>query len=114
MDTCWAIWGRPVKHLAVFVFFVISAIILLGAAPLMAQDANDTIIINVNISQSAAIEVLPTTINWRSGDEGSVAPGSNGSVQNVSIKNIGSYNLTNFYIDMNTEDLETFVAWVEQ
>jgi len=94
------IGGGAIRSLLITAF-VVSLLFILNPVPLMAQNANDTITLDVNISQQAAIEVLPTSYSWNA-----TPPGSNGSVQNVSIKNIGSYNLTNFYIDVNTDNLE--------
>ena len=96
-----AIGGNAGKAAIVAALFVVVAMLALGPG-IIAQDANDTIILDVNVSKLAAIEVLPINITWNQLD-----PGSNGSVRNISIKNIGSVNLTNFYIDVNTEELET-------
>jgi len=74
----------------------------------MKEDANDSLTLDVNITPRAAIDVLPTSISWVQ-----IIPGSNGTasepddVENISIKNIGSFNLTDFYLDINTEDIET-------
>ncbi len=94
-----------IKSLIAMVFLVISVALVLNPVSLQAADANDTITLNVNISEIAAIEVLPTAVTWNQ-----LQPGSNGTatdLKNISVKNIGSYNLTNFYIDVNTEELET-------
>ena len=73
----------------------------LNIAMAMHDMGNDTMLLDVNISALAAIQVLPIDMSWNQTD-----PGSNGSINNVSVKNVGSLNLTNFYIDVNTESLE--------
>jgi len=77
---------------------LIFVLVLINSVSLVAYDASDNMTLDVNISQLAAIEVLPTGIVWLQ-----IVPGSNGTVRNVSVKNIGSYNMTDIYIDVNTE-----------
>jgi len=99
------------EQIAVIAALLVFAL-LLATGPLtvaqMKEDANDSVTLDVNISSQAAIQVLPTSISWVQ-----IIPGSNGTsstpqdVRNISVKNIGSYNLTQFYIDINTEDIET-------
>jgi hypothetical protein len=91
------------------VLFVFMYLFTLGPLTIaqMKEDANDSIVLDVNISVLAAIEVLPTAIAWVQ-----IIPGSNGTagnledIRNVTLKNVGSFNLTSFYIDINTEDIE--------
>ena len=102
--------GGASKQLVLLAFFIIAVSFIFQPLLIIAQtkeDANDTITLDVNISSAAAIEVLPTAIDYNQ-----LIPGTNGTVgtpeevRNISIKNIGSYNLTQFYIDIGTEDVE--------
>jgi hypothetical protein len=90
------------KLVALAAIAAFSLVLLINPMTLEAQNANDTVTLDVNISQVAAIEVLPTALSWNG-----LSPGSNGSVENISVKNIGSYNLSDFYAVVDTEDVET-------
>ena len=103
------IWGdKNLVPLIIVIVLASSLFFVLNPVSLLAQNANDTTTLGVNVSVQAAIEVLPTAVNWYA-----LIPGSNGTaglsddIRNLSIRNVGSYNLTNFYVDVNTEDLET-------
>ena len=99
------IGGKVAKSIIIILFIMVSLSLVLNPASLAQTwgDTNDTMTLEVNISEQAAIEVLPTSIFWED-----LSPGSNGtaSVRNISIKNTGSTNLTNFYIDVNTGVIE--------
>jgi hypothetical protein len=102
--------GGASRQLALMAFLIVAVALVLQPATLaaMKEDANDSVQIDVNITTRAAIEVLPTSISWVQ-----IIPGSNGTasttqdVRNITVKNIGSFNLTDFYLDVNTEDIET-------
>ncbi len=61
------------------------ALMVLLMLPVDIQAATNTTVIEVNISEVAQISVSPTQISWAQ-----VAPGGNGSVQKITIENIGS------------------------
>ena len=80
---------------------LVIALFLLAPAPMVSSgSANDTVILDVNVSTSAQIRVLPVAIAWNASDQ--VDPGSNGSIKNLTIKNAGSINVTNFYATVDT------------
>jgi len=69
--------------ITIFLYTVL-IVFLIQPVDILADQTNTTQIM-VNISTIAAIEINPTALNWSS-----VAPGSNSSVQIISLKNIGS------------------------
>jgi len=87
------------KKTEFFVLFLVSLIIL--TAPTIVHAANDNVTIDVNISESSTIYVLPTTLNWTSADSG-----QEGGIKNITIQNIGSLNVTQIYINMDTLESE--------
>jgi len=100
MDSrCWGACGRAeLQFFSVLTALIATALVVSLLPGIIAQDASDNMTLDVNVSQLAAIEVLPINVTWQQ-----VLPGSNSSVRNVSVKNIGSFNMTDFYIDVNTE-----------
>ncbi|MCK4968660.1 MAG: hypothetical protein KAS12_06395, partial [Candidatus Aenigmarchaeota archaeon] len=62
-----------------------------------AATAQDTVTVDITIASIGAIVVNPTSITW-----GSVNPGADGSTNNIIIKNTGSANLSNIYLDTST------------
>jgi len=78
--------------LATFVLFAQ----LLSITPALA-DANDTVTIDVNVTEAAAIVVLPDTLNWTS-----VATGTPGGVKYLTVKNAGSLNVSEIYAYIDT------------
>ena len=74
---------------------------LLSITPVLA-DANDTVTIDVNVTEAAAIIVLPETLNWTS-----VATGTAGEVKYLTVKNAGSINVSNIYAYIDTLTTES-------
>jgi hypothetical protein len=74
---------------------------LLSITPAFA-DANDTVAIDVNVTEAAAIIVLPETLNWTS-----VGTGSAGGVKYLTVKNVGSLNVSQIYAFINTLTTES-------
>jgi hypothetical protein len=64
-------------------------------------DANDTVTIDVNVSEAASIVVLPDSLNWSSVDTGQT-----GGTKYLSIKNAGSINVSQIYAYVDTLDSE--------
>ena len=62
-----------------------------------AATTQDTVTVDINIASVGAIVVNPTAITWAS-----VNPGANGATNNLIIKNTGSMNLSNIYLDTST------------
>ncbi|MCK4554992.1 MAG: hypothetical protein KAT83_00135 [Candidatus Aenigmarchaeota archaeon] len=75
---------------------------LIVSPQINADTDEDTFNVTVNISAVAQIIVIPTSLSWAQ-----LSPGSNGAVQNVSLKNIGSLNLSTIYASANTITLES-------
>jgi hypothetical protein len=69
--------------------------------PVMA-DANDTVTIDVNVTEAAAIVVIPDVLNWTS-----VATGSEGGAEYLTVKNAGSLNVSEIYAYINTLTTES-------
>lgn len=73
-------------------------LMVLLMSPVDIQAAVNTTIIEVNISEQAQISVLPTSISWTQ-----IAPGANGSVQTIIVKNIGSTTFSNgIYVSVDS------------
>jgi hypothetical protein len=68
---------------------------------LVLADANDTVTIDVNVSEAASIVVLPDSLNWSSVDTG-----QEGVVKYLSIKNSGSINVSEIYAYVDTLESE--------
>ena len=85
--------------LVFLVFF--AAVLLVSPIPVLA-DANATVTIDVNVTQAASIIVVPETLNWTSVDTGQP-----GGVQNLTIKNSGSLNVTQIYAYIDTLEGES-------
>jgi hypothetical protein len=61
-------------------------------------DATNTTVIQVNISEVAQISVSPSSISWTQ-----IAPGTNGSVQRITVRNTGSTTFSNgIYVSVNS------------
>ncbi len=82
---------------ALFVLFIA---ILMGVVITIA-DTSDTVALDVNVSETASISVIPTYLNWTQ-----VATGSAGGYRNLTIKNAGSLNVSNLsaYVDTLTDE----------
>ena len=81
------------------VFLLVDAIIT--STPVLA-DVNDTVTIDVNVTQAASIVVLPSTLSWVG-----VQTGQIGGAQQLNIKNAGSINISQIYAYIDTLDSET-------
>jgi hypothetical protein len=66
-----------------------------------SQTVNDTVTLDVNISTVATISVLPTALNWTG-----LGPGSDGQVKNLTLRNVGSQNVTSIHVTVNTTEVE--------
>ncbi len=75
--------------LTFLVFFAVT--IVITVKPVLA-DVNDTVTIDVNVTQAAAITVWPDTLNWTS-----VSTGGVGGIKYLTVKNSGSLNVSNVY-----------------
>ena len=75
-------------------FFAVCTTITLK--PVLA-DANDTVTIDVNVTQAASITVWPETLNWTS-----INTGEAGGVKYLTLKNAGSLNVTEIYAYVDT------------
>ena len=65
-------------------------------------DANSTVTIDVNVSQTASITVMPTTLNWTS-----VNTGAAGGTKYLNVKNAGSINVSQIYSYVDTLTTES-------
>ncbi|MFH1473658.1 MAG: hypothetical protein ABIE55_02070 [Candidatus Aenigmatarchaeota archaeon] len=79
------------------IFLVFFAAITLISTTLVLAAANDTVTIDVNVTEAAAIVVIPDTLNWTS-----VATGQVGGIKNLTVKNAGSINVTQIYAYIDT------------
>ncbi len=77
---------------------VLAIIVLALIMSPMTFAADDTLTVNITISSVGAIVVLPNTFEW------TLAPGDDSDIgiSNITIKNIGSLNVTNMYLDTST------------
>jgi len=87
-----------VAFLAFLVFFAVSTII---TPILVFADANDTVLIDVNVTEKAVITVIPATLNWTSVETGEV-----GGYENLTVKNIGSLNVSQIHGYLDTLETE--------
>jgi len=66
--------------------------------PVDIQAATNTTVIEINISEVSKIEVTPTELSWTL-----LTPGTNGSIQNITVKNTGSTIFSNgIYLSVDT------------
>lgn len=75
---------------------------LIAAQAANAATTNNTVTVNVNISSVGAIVVLPNSLSWTTGALGSINPGADSIVSNIIIKNTGSVNVSNIYMNAST------------
>jgi hypothetical protein len=73
---------------------------MIGVSPAFA--AEDYMNVTVNISQVSEITVLPTSLSWTTGELGSITPGTDSTPQNILIKNTGSVNVSQIYLNAST------------
>ncbi|MBW6451791.1 MAG: hypothetical protein K0B02_03610 [DPANN group archaeon] len=62
-----------------------------------AATITSNVTVDINISAIGVLVVTPTTLSWSD-----MSPGSDGSVENIRIKNTGSINVSNIYLDTST------------
>jgi hypothetical protein len=72
-------------------------LVSIASAKIVLADANATVTIDVNVSQTASITVIPTTLNWTS-----VNTGAAGGIKNLTVKNVGSINVSQIYSYVDT------------
>ena len=91
--------SKKTLFFSVFVtlFFAIFALSILFSSMPVFADASNTTTLDVNVSQTAIISVLPTTLNWTS-----VSTGQNGTTKYINVKNIGSENVSSIYTYIDT------------
>ncbi|MCK5333973.1 MAG: hypothetical protein KAJ24_05645, partial [Candidatus Aenigmarchaeota archaeon] len=77
------------------------AIALIASPKIDAATDTDDFNITVNVSVVTQVTVLPTSLSWTA-----LAPGTNGNIQNVSLSNTGTVNLSSFYASPNTITME--------
>ncbi len=87
-----------------FGYFTAFAVLafLIAAQSASAATTNSTLTVNINISSVGAIIVIPNSINWTSNGLGSLNPGADSAVSNLIIKNIGSVNVSQIYMNAST------------
>jgi hypothetical protein len=88
------------KMLFFIVVLVISVVFLfstISTTVLAYGNANDTVIIDVNVSSISQITLLPATLSWTG-----VGAGTAGGHKNITVKNTGSLNLTQIYAYVDT------------
>ena len=90
----WKILAFGMLFFVFFVFFVVTTLI---TPILVLADANDTVTIDVNVTESASIIVLPETLNWTG-----VATGQPGGIKQLTVKNAGSLNVSQIYAYIDT------------
>ncbi|MFH0929007.1 MAG: hypothetical protein V1818_01470 [Candidatus Aenigmatarchaeota archaeon] len=83
---------------AFFVIFAIGSVIT--SVPVFAA-ANDTVTMDVNVTEAASITVVPNSLNWSS-----IGTSQAGGVKYLNIKNSGSINVTEIYAYVDTIDTE--------
>ncbi|NOQ37838.1 hypothetical protein GQ472_03025 [archaeon] len=78
---------------------VLAIIVLALITGPMTFAADDTLTVNITISSVGAIVVLPNTFTW------TLNPGEDSAagVSNITIRNTGSLNVTNMYLDTSTD-----------
>ncbi|MCK5333193.1 MAG: hypothetical protein KAJ24_01675, partial [Candidatus Aenigmarchaeota archaeon] len=71
---------------------VLIALALFVSPNTNADTDTDEFNVTVNVSVITEVTVLPTSLSWTQ-----LAPGANGDIQNVSLRNTGTTNLSSFY-----------------
>ena len=88
------------RNLLVLGIFVVFIAILVSVAITIA-DTTSPVTLDVNVSETASISVIPAYLNWTQ-----VATGTPGGYRNLTIKNAGSLNVSNLsaYVDTITDE----------
>ena len=81
-------------------FAIFAFLIIIPSAK--AVNITATVTVNVNISSVGAIVVTPNAFSWTTGILGSLAPGTDSGVQTLVIKNIGSVNVSQIFMNAST------------
>jgi len=90
------------KYAKLMVYFLAFLAILISfKASTIVLAANDTVTIDVNVTETSSIIVLPETLNWTSTNTG-----SEGGIKNLTIKNSGSVNVTDMHVYVDTLESE--------
>lgn len=75
---------------------------LIATQTASAATTNSTVTVDVNISSVGAIVVLPNSLSWTAGNLGSINPGADSAVSHLVIKNTGSVNVSQIYMNAST------------
>ncbi len=78
-------------------FLVIAVVFIFLAAPIPVLAAYNTTDIDINISELSQITLMPTYLNWTQ-----IITGTTGGHKNITVKNIGSVNVSQIYAYVNT------------
>ncbi|MEM7817046.1 MAG: hypothetical protein QXZ20_03975, partial [Candidatus Aenigmatarchaeota archaeon] len=88
------------KNILIFVLLLFFAVFFIFSSTTLA--AQDTVTIDVNISTTAQIILLPESLNWTN-----VSTGSTGGHKNITLKNAGSVNVSQIYAYVDTLEDES-------
>ena len=86
--------------ISIFLIIILFLIFFITNLPVLA--AQDTVTIDVNISTTAQIILLPESLSWAQ-----VATGSAGGHKNITLKNAGSVNVSQIYAYVDTLEDES-------
>jgi hypothetical protein len=89
--------GKLLIFSLISVILLIFTVCITNIKPVLA-DVNDNVTIDVNVSISASITVLPDVLNWTSVIAGTASL----DTKNLTIKNTGSINVSNIYAYVDT------------
>jgi len=94
------------KDLLIFIILLVISVTFIFSATItttVLAATNDTITMDVNVSETSKITLLPTYLNWTQ-----VAAGTTGTpVKNITLKNTGSVNVSQIYAFVDTLTDET-------
>lgn len=86
-----------------FVYLTAFAVLaFLSTAQFVNAVENATVTVNINISSVGAIIVIPNSLSWTTGNLGSLSPASDSGVSYLIIKNVGSVNVSNIFMNAST------------
>jgi hypothetical protein len=89
--------GKLLIFSLISVILLIFAVCITNIKPALA-DVNDNVTIDVNVSVTASITVLPDVLNWTSVISGTAST----DTKNLTVKNTGSINVSNIYAYVDT------------
>ena len=88
----------PMNKKQIICFIIMILILAFVKYPVtFALETSDTLTVDVNISSVGTIVVNPTSVSWIG-----INPGEDSSSTSITIKNVGSKNVTNVYITSST------------